>query len=174
MAEPYQTQPARIVSPIVEYFQRNNMARNYTEPGGERCEMVTLNFPTQNYQQAYYFAPNNVLDGSNCTITAIEVVPNVIIGEIIGVLEYIPDGRQNFESSGLNNGVLYVSNLQREVISEIPLVSMVRSSNDGKLCFTHFDDQVWQNCYIQFTATSFTTAIRPLTLNVWYNTKEKN
>lgn len=173
MAEPYQTQPARIVSPIVEYFQRNNMARNYTEPGGERCEMVTLNFPTQNYQQAYYFSSNSVLDGSNCTITAIEVVPNAF-GDYAATLEYVPDGRQNFDGANLQYGVLYVSNLQREVISEIPLLCMNRQFNDGKLCFTHFDDQVWQNCYVQFTTTSFTTAIRPLTLNVWYNPKEKN
>jgi hypothetical protein len=109
-----------------------------------------------------------MLDGDNCTITAIDWVENP-------QLTKLPNGQSNFPAGReVQNGVLYVSNLKREIIAEMPLSIMARPDNNGKPCFTSFDEQVWQNCYVQFTATAFTTPIRPLTFMVYYTPKIKN
>ena len=160
-------QPTRVVSPLIDHFLRTGLCRDYTGVPGEQFKLVTLNFPTANYQQPYYFASDTMLDGDNCTITAIDWVENP-------QLTKLPNGQSNFPAGReLQNGVLYVSNLKREIIAEMPLSIMARADNNGKPCFTSFDQQVWQNCYVQFTATAFTTPIRPLTFMVYYTPKIK-
>lgn len=161
-------QPAKLISPIVDYFLRNNMARNYTDIKGELSELVTLNFPTQNYQQAYYFAPQTMLDGDNSIITAISVVGNTLEPGSPGGLLNLPSGQQNFPGEYFNYGVLYISNLRREIIAELPLWNLNPNNNNGKPFFTYFEDVLWQNCYVKFTTTAFTSAIRPIAFQVYY------
>jgi len=159
---------AAVVSPIINYFLTNNLCKDYTAIEGEMSTLVTLNFPnTGNYQNSYYFASQTMLDGQNCTITAIEVVPST-------ELTILPTGQTNVDSSILPNGVLYLSNLKRQIIATLPLYGLQRSANNGKPTFTYFNDQVWQNCYVEFTANNFTTPTTPLTFRVYYVNKQKN
>ena len=159
---------AAVVSPIINYFLTHNLCKDYTAIEGEMSTLVTLNFPnTGNYQNSYYFASQTMLDGINATITAIEVVPST-------ELTYLPNGQANVDSSILSSGVLYVSNLKRQIIAQLPLYGLQRSANNGKPTFTYFNDQVWQNCYVEFTTSGFTTTITPLTFRVYYVPKIKN
>lgn len=159
---------AALISPIINYFLTNNLCRDYTAIEGEMSTLVTLNFPdTGLYQKSYYFASQSMLDGQNCTITAIEVVPST-------ELTSLPNGQSNLDASQLSSAVLYVSNLKRQVIAQLPLTTLVRSNNNGKPTWTFFNDQVWQNCYVEFTNSGFTTPVTPLVLRVYYVTKQKN
>jgi len=159
---------AAVVSPIINYFLTHNLCKDYTAIEGEMSTLVTLSFPnTGNYQNSYYFSSQTMLDGQNATITAIEIVPST-------ELSTLPTGQQNLSESVLPNGVLYVSNLSRSIIATLPLYGLQRSANNGKPTFTYFNDQVWQNCYVEFTSNNFTTTITPLTFRVYYVNKQKN
>ena len=159
---------AAVVSPIINYFLQNNLCKDYTAIEGEMSTLVTLSFPnTGDYQRSYYFSSQTMLDGQNATITAIEIVPST-------ELSRLPNGEFNVDSSILPNGVLYVSNLKRQIIATLPLYGLQRSPNNGKPTFTYFNDQVWQNCYVEFTSTGFTTPTTPLTFRVYYVPKIKN
>jgi len=50
----------------------------------------------------------------------------------------------------------------------LPLVTLVRRLNLGKLTFTHFTEQVWQNCYVEFTDASVITSAVGLWFRVYY------
>jgi hypothetical protein len=76
--------------------------------------------------------------------------------------------RDNFPAANLVSAVLYVSNLNREIIATLPLVSLIRRLNLGKLTFTHFTEQVWQNCYVEFTDASVITSAVGLWFRVYY------
>jgi hypothetical protein len=163
------TEAQRLVSPLIEHFRRSNMCRDYTGVEGEKCMLVTLPFPTANWQQSYYFAPNTILDGDNCTITGIDMIG-------YGALNTLPNGQSNFSGGEIRvwTGVLYVSNLNREIIAELPIYTLDRDNNNGKPCFVNFDTHVWQNCYVQFAEANFTTSTEPLAFMVWYVPKVKN
>jgi hypothetical protein len=152
----------KLISPIINYFLANNMCKAYTDIEGERSTTINLNFPnTGNYQESYYMLSNSTLDGQNCTITGIEIVNST-------ELTRNANGQIPLDASQFRFGVLYISNLDRTIIAELPLYSLVRTNNNGKLKFTYFNTQLWQNCYVQFTASSFTTTITPLVLRVYY------
>ena len=159
---------AAVVSPIINYFLSNNLCKDYTAIEGEMSTLVTFSFPNSgDYQRSYYFSSQTMLDGQNCTITAIEVVPST-------ELTRLPNGEFSVDSSILPNGVLYMSNLKRQIIAQLPLYGLQRTANNGKPTFTYFNDQVWQNCYVEFTSTGFTTPTTPLTFRVYYVNKQKN
>ena len=103
----------RLVSPIIDYFTKNNLCRDYTAIQGERSIQVTLQFPTINTQQSYYFAPNPVLDGENAIITSIQLINSaeLVVNNV---------GQTNLLNS-VEAGVLYISNLKRNVIATLPL-----------------------------------------------------
>jgi hypothetical protein len=113
-----------------------------------------------------------MLDGDNAIITALEVLPDNTEG-YRGGLSTLPTGQTNFPSSYLDRGVLYMSNLRREIIAELPLSILDRNNNGNKPCFVHFTDQVWQNCYVQFVSNTFPPN-QPLAINVWYVEKQHN
>ena len=159
---------AKLISPIVNYFLANNLTKDYTDVSGEMQAVITLNFATSpTIQQSNYFASANFLDGQNATITSIQVVNGTT------TLTTLPNGQTNFNESYLPYGVLYISNLNREVIATLPLVNLDPTQNNSKICFTWFNTQVWQNCYVEFTNTGFTTN-QPLTLLISYIPKPKN
>ena len=157
----------KLISPIVNYFLANNLTKDYTEVSGEKQTLITLNFATSpTIQQSNYFPSATFLDGDNATITAIQVINGTT------TLTTLPNGQTNFQESYLNKGVLYISNLNREVIATLPLVTLDPTLNNSKIAFTYFNNQVWQNCYVEFTDTSFTTN-QPLTLLISYIPKPK-
>ena len=153
-----------LVSPIVQYFLDNNMCKPYADSEGDKSISVYLPFSANgNTQQAYYFASNTLLDAGNALITGIEVVDETTNSNIINPLI-----RDNFPVANLASAVLYVSNLNREIIATLPLVTLVRRLNLGKLTFTHFTEQVWQNCYVEFTDASVITSAVGLWFRVYY------
>jgi hypothetical protein len=159
---------AALISPIINYFLQNNLCKDYTAIEGEMSTLVTLNFPnTGDYQRSYYFPSQTMLDGQNCTITGIEIVPSTELSKL-------PNGQDNVDSSILPNGVVYISNLKRQIVAQLPLYGLQRSVNGGKPTFTYFNDQVWQNCYVEFTSTGFATPTTPLVFRVYYVNKQKN
>jgi hypothetical protein len=91
-------------------------------------------------------------------------------------LDTLPNGQANFSGGDVRvwTGVLYISNLNREIIAELPIHTLDRNKNDGKPCFVHFDTHVFQNCYVQFAEANFTTPTEPLAFMIWYVPKVKN
>lgn len=151
-----------LISPILNYFLANNFCKPYADIEGEKSTTITLNFSsTGNYQESYYMLSNTSLDGDNCTITGIELVNST-------ELTKTPQGNSPLDASQYPFGVLYISNLDRLIIAELPLFTLVRTNNLGKLRFTYFKKQVWQNCYVQFTTSNFTSILTPLVFRVYY------
>ena len=153
----------------MNYFLANNMAKEYTDIEGEMCQFVQIN-PTlnANFQEPIYFDSNTMLDGENATITGIEfLTPTSLINS--------PDGLSNEYTNAIAKyGVLTISDLKRQIIAQLPLYSLVTTNNNGKIKFTFFNDQVWQNCYLEFNLNNFTTPTQPLMFNVYYVPKIKN
>lgn len=157
----------RVISPIIEYFVANKFCKDYTSIEGEESTLVRLNFPLlAAYQQPIYFDSQSILDGDNCTITGIELINPT-------ELSNAPNGDTTLDVSYYNKGVLYIANLKRETIAEIPLTTLIRTNNNGKLKFTNFNDQVWQNCYVEFMDGGFSAPTIPLLFNVYYVPKIK-
>jgi hypothetical protein len=159
----------QVISPIMNYFLANNMAKDYTTVEGEMCQFVQIN-PTSNasFQEPIYFNSQTMLDGENATITGIELLtPTSLI--------LSPEGLVNdYTNSTARYGILYISDLKRQIIAQLPLYSLVTQNNGGKIKFTFFNEQVWQNCYIEFNLNNFTTPTQPLMFNVYYIPKIKN
>lgn len=153
----------------MNYFLANNMAKDYTTVEGEMCQFVQIN-PTSNasFQEPIYFNSQTMLDGENATITGIELLtPTSLI--------LSPEGLVNdYTNSTARYGILYISDLKRQIIAQLPLYSLVTQNNGGKIKFTFFNEQVWQNCYIEFNLNNFTTPTQPLMFNVYYIPKIKN
>mgnify|MGYP000438945360 CR=1 FL=1 len=159
----------QVISPIMNYFLANNMAKEYTDIEGEMCQFVQIN-PTLNnsFQEPIYFGSQTMLDGENATITGIEfLTPTSLSNNTEGLVN-------DYSNSTAKYGILYISDLKRQVIAQLPLYSLVTQNNGGKIKFTFFNDQVWQNCYIEFNLNNFTTPTQPLMFNVYYVPKIKN
>ena len=158
----------KVISPIMNYFLANNMAKDYTSIEGEQCMLVQLNPPSASIQEPLYFDSNTMLDGDNCTITAIELLSTI-------TLSHAPNGQVNIDVPTVSPyGVLTISDLKRQIIAQIPLSSLVTTNNAGKLKFTHFNTHVWQNCYIDFTIAGTTSINIPILFNIYYVPKVKN
>jgi len=159
----------QVISPIMNYFLSNNMAKDYTTIEGEMCTFVQINPPdSASFQEPIYFDSQTMLDGENATITGIEfLIPSELSNSING-------DSNEFTNSLTQYGVLTISDLKRQIIAQLPLWSLVTSNNNGKIKFTFFNDQVWQNCYVEFNLSSFTQPNQPLMFNVYYVPKIKN
>jgi len=151
----------------MNHFLANNMCKDYTDVQGEMNTLIQLNLPTNaNYQEPVYFAPNTMLDGENAIITGIELI-------VPATLSNAPDGKTNIDALYQNKAILTISDLNRQIIAELPLSTLNRRNNGGKLKFTYFKTHVWQNCYVEFLDTPFSSPLIPLLFNVYYTLKEK-
>jgi hypothetical protein len=143
------------------------MSRDYTQFGADRVALVSLKIPeTYTWQSPIYFPSQSILDGDNCTITAISVsTPSELVKNTENV--------DNVSARGtLASAVLFISNLRREIVAELPLEMLTTDTNPGRPCLTHFDEQVWQNCYVQLTASG-TYTNQAIMFTVYYRTKDK-
>jgi len=156
-----------IISPLIRYFRENNMSRDYTQFGADRVALVPLVIPpSYTWQSPIYFPSQSILDGDNCTITAISV-------STTAEFDKTTEGVTNVSSRAtLKNAVLFISNLRREIVAELPLEMLTTDTNPGRPCLTHFDEQVWQNCYVQLTASG-TYTNQAIMFTVYYRTKDK-
>lgn len=144
-----------IVSPLVNYFLANNLAKPYADVEGEFSKSVYIPFTAlgnnqPQTQKSMYFQPDNNLDGPENIITGIEFVPSSTqLTFYNGSNKFVT----NLGAAAVStlSGVLYISNLKRELIAQLPLSTLIRSNNLGKLQFTYFQTQIWQNCYVEFT-----------------------
>ena len=145
------------------------MAKNYAGIEGEKCALIQLNPPLDAaFQQPIYFNSNTMLDGDYATITAIELLG-------FDELSAAPNGQTPIDGATLfPYGVLTISDLKRQVIAQLPLTSLLTANNNGKLKFTFFETQVWQNCYIEFNIANVTDPVNPILFNVYYVPKIKN
>ena len=161
-----------IVSPLVNYFLANNLAKPYADIEGEQSKSVYLPFTAignnnPQVQKSLYFQPDNELDGPENIITGIEFVPQATQAQFYnGSNKFVTNPAGN--STAVKNGVLYISNLKRELIAQLPLTTLIRSNNLGKLTFTYFVTQIWQNCYIEFTDITGLTTDAGLEFRVYY------
>jgi hypothetical protein len=160
---------AKLISPIISYFLANNMAKDYTSIEGEMSMLVQLTPPTlAGYQEAMYFDSQTMLDGQNATITGIELVNQTELAKTPN------GGYDTIDSVLLPYGILYISDIKNQIIAELPLTSLQRSTNNGKLTFTNFNTQLWANCYVEFAQAPFSSPTIPLLFNIYYIPKPKN
>jgi len=168
----------RVVSQILEKFQKENMAKPYNDIAGDFCKLAQIDFTATGAnslvnQKSFYFNPDPTLEGENAVITAIELVgPDQQV--------FTLDGRsiETLDSMRQSGAVLYISDFKRTLIAQIPVrvlsttatvSSLPFSSRNGKKTFTHFTTQKWQNCYVEFTDVSFLTAGNSILFRVYYN-----
>lgn len=153
----------------MNYFLANNMCKDYTSIEGEMCQLVQLNPPTgAGIQRSIYFDSNTMLDGDNCTITAIELLST-------DVLAAAPNGQTPIDGlTVFNSGTLTIMDLKRQIIAQLPLTTLVTANTNGKLKFTFFNTQVWQNCFIEFSLNNITNIDNPILFNIYYVPKIKN
>ena len=152
----------------MNYFLSNNMAKDYTDIEGEMVALVQLNPPTNaTYQEPMYFDSQTMLDGDNATITGIEFVNS-------NQLVKTPSGQTTIDALLYKNGVLTISDVNKTIIAQLPLTSLISQNNGGKIKFTFFNTQLWANCFVDFTLAPFSSPTIPLLFNVYYVNKIKN
>jgi len=161
-----------LVSPLVNYFLANNFAKPYADIEGEMSKSVYIPFTalgTNNVQvqKSMYFGSDTELDWYNSEITGIEFVPSQTQAQFYnGSNKYVANVSQSL--AALKTGVLYISNLKRELIAQMPLTTLIRSLNNGKLTFTEFKTQIFQNCYVEFTDITGLTTDSGLEFRIYY------
>lgn len=137
---------------IMDVYGENHMAMPFGDIVAEKCKSVIIPFTaTGNYQvlsgKPLYFRPDTELDYTNCVIKGIQLVVREEIDEFQAA-----DGitRDNIALNAIQKGILYISNLNREIIATLPLFNLSKYHNDGKLAQTFFNNHIWQNCYVEF------------------------
>jgi hypothetical protein len=143
-----------VILPLLQQFKDNRWFKQVGCIEGEFSKTITLNLPTTNLGQQIYFNSDTELD--NAIIKTIEVVINTNQANTI----YQNSALDTLTSGLATRAMLTISNNQREVISQMPLYTLIRSINQGKPAYFYLNDVVWQNCYIELlNTTGFTTSI---------------
>lgn len=167
---------AFVVDNVLEAYCNANMAVPYADPIRGQYKSVYMPFQatgaySQGIQKAYYFQPDNQLDGDNAVIKGLELVTgNVAQG--FYAQGAIRDNMPPFPDTSLSTGVLYISNLKREILATLPLIDLARNVNGGKLLRTFFTQHLWQNCYIEFVNPAVVQAISGIQLIVYYEERK--
>lgn len=141
----------RLVSPLIEYLNASKKMKQVGSYEGSYTKSVYMPFTASALLgTSYYMQPDEVLDSNNNEITAIELVDSVTNATAPTVPTTDP-----LSTTQAKQGYFYFCNLQREVIASVPLYSLIRRLNAGKVQFCNFDEKiVWQNCFIQFDSLS--------------------
>jgi hypothetical protein len=157
----------RLVSPLIEYLFASKKMKQVGSYEGSYTKSVYMPFTSNALiGTSYYMAPDTILNSVNNEITAIELVDSVTNSTAPTVPTTDP-----LSVGQAAQGYFYFCNEKREVIASIPLYSLIRRLNAGKVQFCNFDDTiVWQNCFVQFDSlgTAITTA-NSVWLRVTYN-----
>ena len=151
----------------MNYFLANNMCKDYTDVRGEKSMLVQLTPPTNaQWGQAMYFDSQTMLNGDNAIITGIELISYTTLAKS-------PDGLTPMDVSLYPYGTLVISDIKRDLIAQLPLQILRPSLNNGKIKFTYFDTQLWQNCYVNFNQAPFSSPLIPIQFLIYYIPKEK-
>lgn len=161
----------------LDVYCKNNMAVPFANPIKGKYKSVYMPFQatglySQGIQKSYYFQPDHTLDGENAIIKGIELVTGTMAQSFFaqGALR---DNMPPFPSTSLSTGVLYISNMEREIIATIPLIDLARQENSGKLLRTYFTEHLWQNCYIEFVDPTIVSVTTGIQLVVYYEERKK-
>lgn len=154
----------------MNHFLANNMCKNYTDVRGEKTMLVQLTPPTlAQYDQPMYFESQTILNGENAFITGIELVSAITLTKApFGGLSTM-DANTLFQY-----GILNILDIKDDVISQLPLYTLVSTNNNGKIKFTYFDTQLWSNCFVSFAQAPFSSPLIPLLFNIYYIPKQKD
>ena len=159
----------QVISPIMNYFLANNMAKDYTSERGEKSMLVQLTPPDlAQYDQPMYFDSNTMLNGNNAIITGIEIIGS---GELIKTPN---GGLSTIDASLWQYGILNILDIKNDVIAQMPLYSLSTGNNDNKIKFTYLDKQLWSNCFVSFAQAPFSSPLIPLLFNIYYNPLQKD
>lgn len=143
-----------IILPLLQQFKDNRWFKQVGCIEGEFSKTITLNLPSTQLGQQIYFNSDTELD--NAIIKTIEVVINTNQANTI----YQNSALDTITSGLATRAILTISNNQREVISQMPLYTLIRSLNQGKPAYFYLNDVIWQNCYIELlNTTGFTTSL---------------
>jgi len=160
----------RLVSPLIEYLLASGKMKQVGSYEGSYTKSVYMPFTSNALiGTSYYMAPDTILNSKNNTITAIELVDSTTNATAPTVPATDP-----LSTGQAAQGFFYFCNAKREIISYVPLYSLIRRLNKGKVQFVDSPDPIsWQNCFIQFNSltTAITTA-NSVWLRVTYNPVE--
>lgn len=114
-----------------------------------------------------YLLSDTDLNGDKCTIHCIDVVDAVTNPSF----DQSGNVRDNMAMTILKSGFLTISNRKRQELAQIPLTQMVRRMNNGRKFICKFDEQQWDNCYIEFGNVASLSAAVGVQLVVYYTKK---
>jgi len=155
-----------IITPLLQQFKDNRWFKQTGCIEGEYSKTITLNLPSTNLGQQIYFNSDTELD--NAIIKTIEVV--ISTNQINTVYQ---NSVLDTISSGLAaKAMLTISNNSREVISQMPLYTLIRSLNQGKPAYFCLDNVIWQNCYIELLDTAGFATTNGFFIRVTYDRKD--
>jgi hypothetical protein len=162
------------VRKIMDVYGENHMAMPFADTVAQKYKAVYIPFSTDGLYEVgvnkpLYFRPDPELDYTNCVIKGIELI-NTTEGAAMFGWGQIKDP---ISTTTIRNSMLYISNLDREVIATIPLHNLVKVFNDGKLTETHFTNHIWQNCYIEITDIAGVSAANGVWFVVYYDEIKK-
>jgi hypothetical protein len=155
-----------VILPLLQQFKDNRWFKQVGCIEGEFSKTITLNLPTTNLGQQIYFNSDTELD--NAIIKTIEVVIATNQGNTI----YQNSVLDTISSSLATKAMLTISNNEREVISQMPLYTLIRSLNQGKPAYFYLDSVIWQNCYIELLDTAGFTTNNGFFVRVTYDRKD--
>lgn len=157
----------KVVSGLIEALEN----AGYMETSAPESNCIkSVYFPLYSagaIQRNLYFTPDPSLNGENCTITSIEVVdvvtsPGFVSGQ---------QSRDNMAITILKNGYITISDRDRQEFAQVPLVQMVSRLNKGRKFLCEFNEQQWDNCYIEFGSTASLSSAVGIQLVVHYKPK---
>jgi hypothetical protein len=155
-----------VILPLLQQFKDNRWFKQVGCIEGEFSKTITLNLPTTNLGQQLYFNSDTELD--NAIIKTIEVV--ISTNQINTIYQ---NSTLDTISSGLaTKAMLTLSNNSREVISQMPLYTLIRSLNQGKPSYFYIDNIIWQNCYIELLNTAGFSTVNGFFIRVTYDRKD--
>jgi hypothetical protein len=139
----------------MDAYRERNMAMPFGDVVAAKSKAVFMPFAASGlYQPAVgkpmYFQPDHELDGNNAIIRGIEILDST------QQASFFAQGVQkdNPTLASLHNALLYICNIEREIIATIPLYDLAKRGNDGKLFMTDFRTHVWQGCYVEMVRTT--------------------
>ena len=166
----------RIVSPLVEYFESNDMMGDPVEILGSRMKSVEVKFTSANSvhslveNKRFYFNPDSTLDGENCTITAIEFVTST-------QQQYLSDGQTlNVTADTGARWMIGIADADNDLLVYSPLTCFYAPpfAKSGvkqytkKTMMTHFTTQKWMSCFLEAIDSSTISASYGFKLNIYY------
>jgi len=113
----------------------------------------------------YYMPANPLLNGNRGTIKAMEIMDSATATPTPSNPGPAADC---LTTDILADGMFYFTDIDREIIAYVPLATLVRRNNNGKIPLFQMTRQHWENCYIDFFRVSSLAASNGIWLNVYY------